>query len=82
MAGECCSGVGGAQQGLNKLREMLTQKMNGGQDAQAANKKGQLDPSQMEKYLQQKAAAAQGGQQQFDAKLLAESMKATGIGQT
>jgi hypothetical protein len=42
-------------------------------------KKGQLDPNQLQQYLQQKAAASQGGKDAMDARLLAESLKANGV---
>lgn len=69
-------GIGQQQDAQRTRGPDRTQQPNSMQQLQ---NKGQLGENQLQNYLQNKASGAQQNQQQMDARLLAESMKASGI---
>lgn len=67
----------GQQQNAQRMRGPDNNQQNSMRDA--VQNKGQLGENQLQNYLQGKASGAQQNQQQMDARLLAESMKASGV---
>jgi hypothetical protein len=72
------NGAGGPQ-GAGQTRQTDRTQMNDPM-RNAMKNKGQLDENQLQNYLQARSANAAQNQQAMDARMLAESMKANGIG--